>query len=86
MVLTKYNTETFFSKQITLREYQSPKIDCNDMKCRHVFPNCKTYYSISQSDQENQYNCLECHTGYTPLADPVQAEDFNLLYNDKKFI
>ena len=82
MVLNKYNTEPSFSKQTTLREYQSPKIDCNDMKCRHVFPNCKTYYSISQSDQDNKYQCLECHAGYKPLPNPVEAEDFFLLYNE----
>jgi hypothetical protein len=71
-------------KEIALREYESPAIECTDFKCRHVFPNCKKYFSITQDEEHNQYQCIECRFGYEPARFPQQGRDFHLLYANEE--
>jgi hypothetical protein len=73
-------TNTYEIKEIALREYESPAIECSDFKCRHVFPNCKKYYSITQDEGHNQYQCIDCRLGYEPARFPQSGKDFHLLY------
>lgn len=73
------SAETNVTKQTTLREYESPRIECDDIRCRHVFPACNAYYSLSFNDETNKYRCLECRTGYKPVNLDVVGIDFNLL-------
>ena len=86
MRLEKYNTDTAAVKEIAIREYESGDIDCLDLECRHVFPNCHTYVSISQDDDDNAYICRECRAGYKPLKYQVYGKDFHELYTNKQSV
>lgn len=68
-------------KEIAIREYESPPIDCNDFKCRHVLPSCKKYFSISENDDNNKYTCLECRVGYEPKEFGLFGKDFHIMYS-----
>lgn len=86
MTLNKYNTNPNSRKEIAIREYESYDIDCEDLRCRHVFRNCLVYDSISRDDDYNEYICHECRAGFKPRKLPVVAEDYYLLYAEEKYV
>lgn len=86
MIAQKFHTHTNRVKEITVRNYQSGLIECNDLKCKHVFPNCKSFYWIMHDGQISTYYCKQCRDGYKPISEGKEGEDFNLMYNKKEEI
>lgn len=79
-----YPTMAAKIKETVLRKHRSHEVDCSDLACRHVFPNCLAYRSTSYDQHTNFYQCIQCRDGYRPLLQPVLASDFYLLYLQKE--
>ena len=83
-MIQKINTKTSIEKDLTIHEYQSPKIACEDIKCRHVFPDCKTLYWQAPDFNTNEYVCLECREYFIKREFPVFGQDFLKQYSTKQ--
>lgn len=72
-------------KEIAVREYESPAIDCMDYQCKNVLPNCKKYFTLSSSEFRTAYTCLECKSGFKSTGS-IYGEDFSALFLKQQFL
>src|SRR3990167_6333333 len=67
MISQKLHTFPDRVKQVTIRAYESGLLECNDLKCKHVLPNCKSYYWVMHDGRTSTFYCKECRAGYKPI-------------------
>ena len=72
-------------KEIAVREYESPSIDCTDYQCKNVLPNCRKYYTLTSDEFRTGYTCLECKPGYKSTG-MVYGKDFNTLFLQQQLL
>lgn len=75
----KYTALHSTPKEIVQRNYESGRVDCNDLTCTHVFPNCLAYGSISIDESRNAYRCIECRDGFKAKDYDVYGKDYFML-------
>lgn len=77
-------TTTKVKKYLTLRDYNTPVIQCQDRVCLHVFPKCKEYYSVVKDANTYTYYCKTCNQGYEPVKEGITDQtDIDVLWSTK---
>lgn len=75
MNMVRATTNPSVQKNIALKQYETEVIKCDDIKCRHILPDCKEWSAINYNQDSSEFSCEKCREGYQPRS-PVRSYDY----------